>query len=86
MNEKEFLINLCYCNSLRFVTPMLANRTIHEFANFVSQSIFNKNSEEYKFTNRQKDIYPFKEGTGIKEEFIIWSKLFRRFYDYEIKK
>lgn len=63
---------------------MLANRTINEFAGFVSSAIFGQeDTPEKVFVNKQKDLFPFKENTAIEDEFIIWSELFRRYYEVD---
>ena len=81
----KILDNLMYCNERRFGgTTMLANRTIVEFAGFVSNAIFDKKSDEYKFCRTQKDIFPFKDIT-TKDEFVLWSELFRRSYEEEMR-
>jgi hypothetical protein len=78
-DSSEFLENLEFCNRERFNGMlMLANRTIHEFAVFVSQAIFDEKSDAYRFVHTQKDIYPMKDREN---EFVIWSRLFKRYYE-----
>ena len=82
----EFLHNLLYCNKARFIsgTAMLANRTIGEFAVFVSAAIFSKESDEYKWLKNleeKENIFGQKIDHETGEEFILWSRLFKRWYE-----